>query len=278
MSRKSSRKQVAQVGEESIDIEEIIKQVLQSEEMLNGISKIVREAIKPLEKRLVSLEKQVGELQASLDDLAAYNRLTNLRIYGVKEEPKENTDQIVIGICASIGVTISDEHISVSHRIGRNMNGKRSRAIIVPYISSTKPIIIAVTETWLSASHPDNVFDVPGYEAHRRDRLTRGGGVMLYARKDVKVKRLFDLEDIEFETCYFNISLPSLQSFILGVCYRSHEFSPMPQFVDHMSDFNGHSAQWCPTKPSTLDGNCLYDFALKEGLSQLVTKILALDD
>ncbi|CAF0767830.1 unnamed protein product, partial [Didymodactylos carnosus] len=68
------------------------------------------------------------------DDLAAYNQLPNLRIYGVKKEPQKNTDQTVIGICASIDVVIPDEHISVSHRIGRNKNGRKCRATVVRFV------------------------------------------------------------------------------------------------------------------------------------------------
>ncbi|CAF4637930.1 unnamed protein product, partial [Didymodactylos carnosus] len=89
---------------------------------------------------------------ASLDDVATYNRRTNLRIYGVKEERKENTDQIVIGICASIGITISDEHISVSHRIGRKKNDKTSRAIIVRFVHYRTRQLILIHKKQLNKS------------------------------------------------------------------------------------------------------------------------------
>ncbi len=47
-------------------------------------------------------------------------------------------------------------------------------------VSIEDPDIIGVTETWLSDDNsilPSHFIQLPGYQFHRRDRLSRGGGV-----------------------------------------------------------------------------------------------------
>ena len=43
-------------------------------------------------------------------------------------------------------------------------------------VSNFKPCCVAVTESWLSLDHPDNLFTINGYALFRADRENRKGG------------------------------------------------------------------------------------------------------
>lgn len=49
-----------------------------------------------------------------------------------------------------------------------------------------KYYLLAVTETWLPLDYPDASVSIPRYQLLRKNRLTRGGGVALYAVNTVK--------------------------------------------------------------------------------------------
>lgn len=64
---------------------------------------------------------------------------------------------------------------------------------IIPSFSELSDIICseefdicAVTETWLSEDFPDSVVGIAGYQLHRKDRKTRGGGVSLYVSSAIQ--------------------------------------------------------------------------------------------
>ncbi|CAF0953398.1 unnamed protein product [Didymodactylos carnosus] len=121
------------INDSQINIEELVREVLQFDVMLKGISQTVKKAIAPFEKRIDELEIQLSKLQIAFDDLSTYNRRTNLRFNGIAEDIGKDTDQLIINICAKIDIDINKEDISVSHRIGKinNSMGQRPRAIIV---------------------------------------------------------------------------------------------------------------------------------------------------
>ena len=50
--------------------------------------------------------------------------------------------------------------------------------------ATEKPNIVGITETWIHTSTRDfkGEFEMPGYKTFKKDRLDRGGGVMLYVR------------------------------------------------------------------------------------------------
>ncbi|VDP94243.1 unnamed protein product, partial [Echinostoma caproni] len=50
--------------------------------------------------------------------------------------------------------------------------------------------IIAITETWLTADIPDSELSLPGMSLLQCDRPTRGGGVLLYYRKDLDCEQI----------------------------------------------------------------------------------------
>ena len=86
------------------------------------------------------LTKTIGDLRSAIqsqafdvDRLAQYSRRENVRLHGVPETAGENTDDVVIGIAHDMGVDISSNDISVSHRLPKSRTMKE-RPIIVKFV------------------------------------------------------------------------------------------------------------------------------------------------
>ncbi|CAH3172439.1 unnamed protein product, partial [Porites lobata] len=70
-------------------------------------------------------------LSQEVDDLEQYTRRTNVRIYGVAEQPEENTDNLAVDFFKSeLNVDVASNDISRSHRVGKK-SGAKPRLIIV---------------------------------------------------------------------------------------------------------------------------------------------------
>ena len=81
------------------------------------------------------LEKWVALLESDLEEAQQYSRRTNVLIYGVKEEPDEDTDKISQDLFTEqMRVPIVDRDIARSHRLGRKAEGV-DRPIIVRLLS-----------------------------------------------------------------------------------------------------------------------------------------------
>ena len=70
-----------------------------------------------------------------------------------------------------------------------------------------RPMILGVSESWLDSTIPDGVVDVEGYNMSRRDRGTRGGGVVVYVPTQCRSWRRQDLEDDQIEAVWIEIRL-----------------------------------------------------------------------
>ncbi|XP_062601545.1 uncharacterized protein LOC134263246, partial [Saccostrea cucullata] len=84
--------------------------------------------IKSVQEINSDLEKRVNDLECGLDDLEQYGRRTCLRFHNVNitNEQAQNTDDVVIDICKTMGVNIVPDDINRSHPIGRpNSNNLR---------------------------------------------------------------------------------------------------------------------------------------------------------
>ena len=46
--------------------------------------------------------------------------------------------------------------------------------------NAKRPIILGISETWLDGSVLNGMVDIHSYTLHRRDRGSRGGGVLVY--------------------------------------------------------------------------------------------------
>lgn len=79
--------------------------------------------------------------------------------------------------------------------------------------------VLSVNETWLDSSIPDANIFIPGYNVHRRDRTTHGGGVCLYIRNTLQYKSVTAFQTLE--GIALTIRLPSAsrrQQFTAAIC------------------------------------------------------------
>ena len=72
--------------------------------------------------------------------------------------------------------------------------------------SNSKPDLIAITETWLSASITDDTINLRNYIAFRKDRVNRpGGGVMVYVRNNIQCSLISDVHNSDFEIIWLKL-------------------------------------------------------------------------
>ena len=83
--------------------------------------------------------------------------------------------------------------------------------------------ILFLLETFLKPTKSDSVFNIPGYEMFRKDRSGRkpGGGFIAYVADNVKVNRLWDLEDDCVESIWLSVHPHnSNRPILVGALYR----------------------------------------------------------
>lgn len=102
------------------------------------------EVIVKLQDDVSSLQKKIKDLDDSLadrtDELEQYQRRNNIRLFGIKETEREETDAIVTRICHDkLGIDIPVEAISRSHHVGkRGLTDEEGRP-------RHRPIIVQLT-------------------------------------------------------------------------------------------------------------------------------------
>ena len=84
------------------------------------------------------------------------------------------------------------------------------------------PSIICLTESWFSSEIADDLFKIEGYKIERRDRNTRGGGLLVYLKDDTtyQFKRIKELECVDLEVMCFKIQAVKSKPFLLFFIYR----------------------------------------------------------
>lgn len=86
------------------------------------------------------------------------------------------------------------------------------------------PEIFGICETFLESNITDNQVAIDGFEFLRKDRSDTinktGGGLVLYFKKTIKVKRRSELEVSNLETIWAEIELPNAKPFLLCTVYR----------------------------------------------------------
>ena len=56
-----------------------------------------------------------------------------------------------------------------------------------------------IIETKLDDSYPTAQFDHPGYNIYRKDRNKNGGGILVYTRAELPIRRLVNIEPTNIE-------------------------------------------------------------------------------
>ena len=85
-------------------------------------------------------------------------------------------------------------------------------------VNSDYPTIIAVTESWANINIQDKEIEIDGYSILRRDRLvSRGGGLLLYIKDNIRHEQLSTHSDIESIWCKLYSGKTEMR---LGLYYR----------------------------------------------------------
>ena len=113
--------------------------------------------------------------------------------------------------------------------------------------------ILTLSETWLTEDILDAEIEIAGYRVLRKDRNSKGGGIVAYVRHDVAVVRRTDLETPNVEGLWLEINLPNSRGFLVGLFYRPPDSSSY-----HDNEFM-----------STFDG--MLDLAVEEGREVIIT-------
>ncbi|PFX22533.1 hypothetical protein AWC38_SpisGene12938 [Stylophora pistillata] len=125
--------------------------------------------------------------------------------------------------------------------VHQNIRGLLNKLDEIRYIINTLKSgiqLISFTETWLNSSVLDEEVNIPGYTVFRKDRGSKGGGVIVYAGDDLSVNRRSDLERPDVEGLWLEIPLPKCRSFHFGTFYRPPSSSKHtnPNFMSVFSD------------------------------------------
>ena len=108
----------------------------------------------------------------------------------------------------------------IAHQNIRSIIGKIEELRLV--ISEVKSSfhLLTFSEAWATEAIFDSELEISGYQLFRRDRDTKGGGVLVYARNYVEVVRRPDLESPTMESLWIEVCTPKSHSFLVGVLYR----------------------------------------------------------
>ena len=130
------------------------------------------------DKAIVGLEDDNYRLSQEVDDLEQYTRRINVRIYGVPEQPEENTDNLAMGFFKSeFNVDVVSNDISRSHRVGKKSAAK-PRPIIVRFTKhNTKVAVMSRRRVLKERKRPFNL---------QKDLTINRREILKYLNKDIE--------------------------------------------------------------------------------------------
>nr|CAI5846530.1 unnamed protein product [Callosobruchus analis] len=97
--------------------------------------------------------------------------------------------------------------------------------------------IIAVTETWLTDNIADSAISIVGYKIFRYDRLSRGGGVAVYVKTNIKAV-LIKIDINTIEQLWVRICAKN-EMIAFGILYRPPSF-PVNNFIHILEETIAH--------------------------------------
>lgn len=130
------------------------------------------------DKAIAGLEEDNYRLSQEVDDLEQYTRRTNVRIFGVAEQPEENTDNLAIDFFKSeLNVDVASNDISRSHRVGKK-SGAKPRPIIVRFTKhNTKAAVMSRRRVLKERKRPFNL---------QEDLTINRREILKYLNKDIE--------------------------------------------------------------------------------------------
>ena len=86
-------------------------------------------------------------------------------------------------------------------------------------IQGCKGLVLGISETWLNEGVSDAEVKIQGFRMYRRDRGTRGGGVLAYVTEDIISMRRHDLEVTDIEALWIEVRMRRKRILICNI-YR----------------------------------------------------------
>ena len=116
------------------EVNESIKFINEKFEEMEADRKEKERQISELKNEVKYLNEKVETMDRSLDRHEQYSRRNCLLIHGVKENEKEDTDEVVIEFFEKeMEEKLSANDIDRSHRLGKKQTGSRPRSIIITF-------------------------------------------------------------------------------------------------------------------------------------------------
>lgn len=192
---------------------------------------------------------------------------------------------------------LSAIHCNINSLYAHNSDHKLGE--LESLVDATKTDIIALTETWLDSTIPNQMLSIGGFlPPIRKDRNRHGGGVLIYCADHLPVIPRLDLSQPDQESLWIEIKPKQNEKLLIGVYYRPPNqtaadrdlfllnlnqtlltvFEENPKTVLIMGDFNDRCVLWDDNHSSSELGNKLYDLVTGNGLTQLIDSPTHLDN
>lgn len=148
------------------------------------------------------------------------------------------------------------------------------------FVYSSSFHIVAIVETWLSSFIFDNEILPTGYTLYRKDRASRGGGVLLAIHNSIPSLQLKSPLDLEIIT----VQLRARGNLVICLVYMrpNSDFSYCSKLFDYLSsisdthqtlilgDLNSPDICWSTLSGQSSTSRVLCDLVFHHNLSQLV--------
>ena len=142
---------------------------------------------------------------ADISHVASFEEQTRNHEINETNDPSDSADTVIID--QNLDLNVSDEGVNnAPDTILNNIRLKWAKNVIIGHLNinslankfdalkciiKDKLDILIIGETKLDHTYPERQFHIDGYnKPYRLDRNCNGGGVMIYARKDIPSKML----------------------------------------------------------------------------------------
>lgn len=130
--------------------------------------------------------------------------------------------------------------IHINHINAQSLNNKIDEFRLLVENSSVD--VICVSETWLKETTPNSIINLNGYQIFRADRTTRGGGVAIYIKNNIKCKFISSSSNNPSNSNQVEYIFIELTSFgkklLLGCVYRPHRNIPTDTFLSYLEELS----------------------------------------
>ena len=93
--------------------------------------------------------------------------------------------------------------------------------LLKAWLTYNKPHVITLSETWLNNNISDNEVKLDNYVLFRKDRGSRGGGLMMYISSNLTAERVSPtVNPLHFECLFVKITLHENKRLIIGNIYK----------------------------------------------------------